>query len=349
MLIVTRQTIRLLKKYGITREPVVVLERNFKADSLGYLNKQSANPAQIQSRRRVSVASTSLFNIGNQIREAGFDFFQRIPRSTEVNLGASTSGTGMLNASMAINGINCGASNNEATSAVVQPIEPIEPNDANDIFGDEIETLYWDEAETHQTGANAMVESNELFDFDEEIESLYWDDAETDAINAMNIEPNEPFDFGDGIESVCTDNAMPNENHQTNAFYPFGEQIDRLYQDEDIPYSSNEVVDTGDTLEHPAVPANSNDATIAMIEPNNEKEQQESRKLQNDFDPFCRLENVPFSVTGRPRAISVSANFAPQPIRRPSRPRRLSCIAVPSLDTIPEEDDILPDIANLYI
>lgn len=79
---------------------------------------QSSNPQDSQHTqcraRRASIASTSLFAIGNNIREAGFDHFLKIPRSNQVqtsaissaqpgqhsfaiNEGASTSGTSGVN------------------------------------------------------------------------------------------------------------------------------------------------------------------------------------------------------------------------------------------------------------
>lgn len=85
-----------MKKHGIERELVVKMERNFMADSLSYLTNQQMNqPSHASQRlqRRASVASTSLFAIGNSIREAGYDYFGKIPRSNHVQMATSSSTT----------------------------------------------------------------------------------------------------------------------------------------------------------------------------------------------------------------------------------------------------------------
>lgn len=69
--------------------------------------------------------------------------------------------------------------------------------------------------------------------------------------------------------------------------------------------------------------------------------------IHNDFDPFRRLENVPFGFSGRARSMSVDQlNMigmieSPQRSRRPpQRPRRRnSMVSIPELDTILEENE----------
>lgn len=71
----------------------VRLERNWQAESLVWLNQpnQLTEPSkQRQLTRRTSVASTNLFSVENNIREVGFDFLARIPRSGDVRLDGST-------------------------------------------------------------------------------------------------------------------------------------------------------------------------------------------------------------------------------------------------------------------
>lgn len=81
---------RRFREHGIKKELVVVLERNIQADTISHLKNQPTN-ARAVSNRRASVASTSLFAFGNDVREAGFDFFGRIPRSSRVMVYSSTS------------------------------------------------------------------------------------------------------------------------------------------------------------------------------------------------------------------------------------------------------------------
>lgn len=90
----TRQTARLMRQHGINQELVVTINRDIRADSLGYLANRAnlANqPINAIPRRRASVAGGSLFSINNNVREAGFDFFQKIPRSNQVKVGANAS------------------------------------------------------------------------------------------------------------------------------------------------------------------------------------------------------------------------------------------------------------------
>lgn len=68
--------------------------------------------------------------------------------------------------------------------------------------------------------------------------------------------------------------------------------------------------------------------------------------LQNNFDPFRRLPNLPFN--GRPRSMSVGNRSSIQsaPIRQ--RRRSSCCLAIPTLQTIPEELDFGDDIEQLF-
>lgn len=86
----------MLEKHGIKKEPSVKLNRDIRVTTLSHLRNQPTNTAQAIHRRRASVASSSLFVFGNTVREAGFDFFERIPRSNQVNVGASTSASAQI-------------------------------------------------------------------------------------------------------------------------------------------------------------------------------------------------------------------------------------------------------------
>lgn len=82
-------------------------------------------------------------------------------------------------------------------------------------------------------------------------------------------------------------------------------------------------------------------------------------QLQNDFDPFRRLQSRPFS-TGRKRALSVDSHGIRQREHQPLFPallplranhRRLSSssLAIPTLEPIMEEDPEFGDeIENIF-
>lgn len=98
---------------------------------------------------------------------------------------------------------------------------------------------------------------------------------------------------------------------------------------------------------------------VAMVQDDTE-ERRWARTLFNDFDPFQRLPNQPFKISGRPRAMSVdtaqsaiasgaSASPAPLPKPNPRRGRRLSSMAIPKLETIFEvEEEFGSDIESLF-
>lgn len=91
---VTRRTAETLREHGITKELSIELERNFKIEALSFLNhgrcgqSAQAQPQTEQTRptRRASVAGTNVFVVGSQIRETGFDYLHRIPRSQNVQI-----------------------------------------------------------------------------------------------------------------------------------------------------------------------------------------------------------------------------------------------------------------------
>lgn len=72
-----------------------------------------------------------------------------------------------------------------------------------------------------------------------------------------------------------------------------------------------------------------------------------SQTIQNDFDPFRRLENIPFGLSGRRRAMSMDVELAQQMMIQPliipiqQRARRQPFIA--RLEPIVEEEFVLGD------
>lgn len=253
-----------------------------------------------------------------------------------------------------------------------------------DPFGAEIEHLFddFDNPYTEEFECTAMVEVEKphegdpaivpTYPFDEQIEHLFDD---------FDISYSEEFECIATVESVVNDLLsdmpstveveQPNEGVQDPlGIVPtdlFGEQIEFLYYDDDIPYADTEEIESIATVEpaltddlpsdiaptveaEPVEPANAasnkqDDAGVAGV-----AKKKQPVMLQNDFQPFDRLENVPFSVTGRPRAMSVSANFAPVEVRPRVPRRRNSILAIPTLKTIPEElDEIIVDIEKLFL
>lgn len=114
---------------------------------------------------------------------------------------------------------------------------------------------------------------------------------------------------------------------------------------------------------------------MAIAEASNVEKESKARRLFNNFEPFKRLPSTPFSMTGRPRSVSVDA----RPLSRPvssvelqsaiasilqppvspevqpvqQRARRLSARRnsfTPALPTIPEEDadEVLQFIDSLF-
>lgn len=101
-LIVTRKMARILKDNKITREVTIRLDRNFRIESIAYLN----NPPVSVPRRRVTISGTNLYAVNQKICETGFDHLRKIPRSNVVNVGASTSGVNVGASTSGANGAN---------------------------------------------------------------------------------------------------------------------------------------------------------------------------------------------------------------------------------------------------
>lgn len=122
----------LFEEHNIKKNMCVKLERNFIADSASYLQHASNQTIENKNRpkRRVSVASTQLFEVGNSVREVGFDYLERIPRSTRVNFGLQSN-----QASGNTSGISFGVSNLARVNFVADvgiAARQDEPNNANE-------------------------------------------------------------------------------------------------------------------------------------------------------------------------------------------------------------------------
>lgn len=328
-----------MKLYGLERELTVKLDRNIGIDALSYLNQ----PTKRIPQRRYSVAGSNVFRFGDNHHEAGFDYFGRVPRSNRVNVGPRT--------------------NNYVppATAMVQNHQ----NDSNDFgvnisgsitqapFADDASTSYTDDYTdyTEYTDMDFIYSSSD----EKELDLVLAESMESTI--AMTIEPLfedsvhaavDSFDpFGEDIESLFDDSVRAVEPNETNAFGWFDTDGIDSYHDQEATLKADQKV------------------AAAVTRP----------QLFNDFHPFQRVRNLPFAITGRPRAISVDSHFTtvsnpqpPQPVddeegaqslelqmvvaRVPQRrPRRLSIQAIPRLYTIEEyekEDGFGDEIEELF-
>lgn len=222
---VTRSVSRHLAAHNITRDLVVRMERNIMADSLNYLTHQPTNSAQAISGRRSSIASTSLFAIGNTVREAGFDRFARIVRSNQVNVGASTSQASLRADSNILN-------------VDFDPI-PITAATADAELPTTIENDF-------EVNASAGI-TNTFDSFGEEIEFLYVDERTDDDKLPTTIqndfvvgEPNVIEELKFEIDPIAIATVSTEENQgSVNPFDAFGENIEFLYDDVENDFEVN--------------------------------------------------------------------------------------------------------------
>lgn len=204
--------------HGINRELVVGLERNILADSLSYLMHQPMTEAQAVGRRRASVASSNVFVIGNNVREAGFGYFRKIPRSNQVaglnrNAGACTSQACQNNSvhnpvSVDTIGANTSANNNWSTNDEPQYQDVEYLNESDEDITDYV---------LHDSNATA------------EEEHLYSEDDESWCIEQMFAEGDNEFDC-DVNESNEVVETSP--NIETITMVPFEKEDWHLEYDE---------------------------------------------------------------------------------------------------------------------
>lgn len=270
----TRQTTNLLEGNNITRELVVRLDRSVVADAMSHLihhprpNVQPNRPNAV-STRRGSVATTNLFLVNNVVREAGFDRFEKIPRSTVVNLEAREHQSiraaeddddhddeelilEEFRQQIEHLEIVDGANQNDATGATVQNSEAGETatvnfnnnnnqNEAGD-NGDNNEIEYLDlndlmiePASDEDADADNIIMFGLFGDeFGEEIEYLFAEaDAPATGNSNHNNNQNEAGDMFETVEPVGTKDAAA-ESQADNLMFvdEFGEEIEYLFADE---------------------------------------------------------------------------------------------------------------------
>lgn len=200
----TRQTEALLQQHQITRELHVRLDRSIMTDVMSHLVHQPpnapANSAQRAQRaqsaqpiRRASIASTNLFLVGNEMRETGFDYFERIPRSNIVNLGTST-GSMIAAATVGTDVVEKNTSSNNNNNETAAPVNAneIEADDdfdnveylnLNDLVIESVETV-----ETAETINTNEIEASAHDDSDE-VDYLILNDFMLEYIQSVVIGP----------------------------------------------------------------------------------------------------------------------------------------------------------------
>lgn len=264
--------------------PIVKLDRNIQADAMSFLNRNNnmrsnrCNP--VSGRRAIrsnSIAATNLFNIvtpggGNDlnIREAGHDFFDRIPRSNRVNLGASTSGNNFAEIINGIANLNIGAQ----TKANVDDVEYTDIEYLNSSSDDNDTTIPVELANEQNTSDADNVGSIDEFEFDAadaivsptfieqntndaiyvdfmnefgyDFESLFEFDATDDTVSPISIEPNTidannlgfndgfgfdiEFDAADATVSPISIELNTNDATYVDFMSEFGYDIESLFE-----------------------------------------------------------------------------------------------------------------------
>lgn len=362
-----------MRQHGIDnqRELVVRIERNMMAESMNRLVHQPPNDLVVTGRR-ASIASTNVFAIGNTIREAGFDYFVPIPRSNQVNLGERTAVLDVVTPAPA--SVASALENDEYTNSneFLDEIDGTNDNIGAMVDVSENETIamvdndwkldqFIDDADDGEDWGR--LDDNVLIDGEAMV-----DVGNNQTVAVVDYDPDcqlDPIDVG-GEESV----AMVDDNEYWNLDRLFAESHTIALEIEPIQYCDEANVDdeVNDGVEANAVgEENADDEANADNEANaggeadtggeatktlnaeTEEEKEFSSSLFNDFQPFERLASVPFSMAGRPRAMSIDS-YSNQPAKIRPRSRRSSILAVPKLETVVKEtiDDILADVQNLF-
>lgn len=269
----TRSKTRLLKSFGINKEPYITIPINMGADCVAYLNSTAPNapngpnvetppepdesaqpaepaepldgpalPAPVEAvdhskklkERRTSIAGGSLFSIHGNVVETGADYFLKIPRATG------------------------------ATSATIEPIEravlpPPKRNESNESEQlVPLESRFPDAHHAH--GPTAIVE-----------------------IVVVANPANEPNATND------TNGSISNERNETPK--------------QSAPSSS--ASSNG--------PDGSNVAAVATKSRKNDQPAAVTAvpMILNNFDPFRRLPDIPFAIQGRRRRNSMFELYKP--------------------------------------
>lgn len=367
----------MLGAHGITRELAVVLERNFRIESLNFLNSRLQNPSHTAPthHRRASVAGTTLFNVENNIQETGFDYLPRIARSNIVAINNTSTMPTIAPAQPTIAvvcrnrpggfgfGVNEGASTSQAVTNdeyEYTNFRHLHTSESSESSDDDLGEDTNVPNELNEGGVHGVHDSGEESDNDDDfgLKSLFIEQIEADT----NV-PNELND-GFGIDEHTTSQTVDNVNE--DGVRDSGEESNN---DDDFGLKSlfTEPFEARIAMANTPMDKNESNKSTTSVESgtsqaNESVEEAETGRIGrigilNNYNPFDRKKcSLPFTLSGRPRAISVDSvaqaaqtNDIPAGVKvssalptvRPDRPnirRRLSTyMAVPTLDTILED------------
>lgn len=365
----------------MTRAMVVRLERNCGIEARSHLQHAPTNQT-VRAGRRVSVASTNIFQFGNNLNEAGFDHFQRIPRSAQVNINdkPSTSRDAIAIGENVIAGLiqqNPNGSSS-STAAMFVPNTSREAIPIGDIVVAGPSRHNENISSDSSSSTVAMVGPNKSR------EAIPIGENVLAGLSQQNQNGSSGSSSSTAATVVPQSEAFLEEDFDLAQFFdqandPLGDNDDfdlLLFADpseEAEPNEPNQPIEPNEPSE-PSVPNQPNEA---------------NGRLFNDFQPFARVKNLPFSLTGRPRSLSIDSlsvappsaplpyvvppmvtpaeqealsnlahdmdgirlmidlsTFQPPPLQRT---RRQSIMMIPELETIAEdEDEALNDIHNLF-
>lgn len=197
-----------MKKYKVRDNLFVPLERNRQAECLSFLqemqqqqndtvqqseqNTQATQAEQAQKmkpkkNRRASVAGTSFFSVNNKVVEAGFDFFQRVAKSKNVNLGKAGKAT-VANEKVDANENPVDANEKNSVELYDSHVEYCEDSGhSSNVSVKTIETNESAHAETVEFFGEYFNFTDEFFDETESVEEPSFSNLDSNPTIAMNI------------------------------------------------------------------------------------------------------------------------------------------------------------------
>lgn len=199
------------------------------ADSLSHLRNQPPHqPMNANAQRRASVASSSLFMIGDNVREAGFDHFQLIPRSNRMQQVGSSSGNRAIS----------------ATSATVSSSKQVVPHlststSATHSINDDTGTSGTSTSGARQTSANGAkndeIEYQDVEYLDSDLDTNLSGDIFNHSDEFWNYDDHPNPNSGPMYEEDTSDNnhdtTIATEPSDSFNFDEFGIDIDQLFQE----------------------------------------------------------------------------------------------------------------------
>lgn len=294
-----RKTSQLLAENGIVRELAIKLKRDIRAESLCFLNCNKTNKTPLQ--RRASVAGTSLFNVNNTIQETGFDHLEKIQRPVCSEKLNDDEIADLPNDDEAD---DMGLDRLDLASLSVEPNVIAMADDSNDNF----DLVAW-----LNEPSNANDPDFDNFDLQDFCSLL---DKSNEAHEAIeSIEPTIEI-----ANTDCHSGERPGYDEKDNLdlvsvrIEPNGSTIEMTNESGDNnvdDFASNSLFTLFTEPAAPAGPTPANRKKSTEVARVDNIQAVDGIQLFNDynpFDPFNRKKSsLPFTLNGRPRAISVDA------------------------------------------